>query len=362
MARRNGNSRAAGPAVSGPRTRRKWSEWVVVATALLVGVSCLVAAVALFLVDRGASDLRRISVGESLTAATAADAGAVNVLLTGLSSDTPAGSPDPLDVGALDAGQTVAIAMVLRVDPTAEAFAMLSIPSTTPLTADGGGSTVTVASSVRERGPAGLLDGVQATLGIPIHRYVSVALADVEPLVDSLGGFPVFVPYPLRDADGLITNRNGCVVVDGASAARYLGAPMMEGELPDRGWVELESVGMPRVARDRDALASLLGQIPGGWPEARRSAAAALAAADVFVVDDGAARNDLLDLVNQAARWSDDLYAFDLPVPFVSGEGDPSTEEAAVLGVFRSDPAGLAAAEPLAWRPGTATLRSTACQ
>lgn len=355
MARRTPQSTTG----SNPKPQRRWQEWVVVGAAGLVGLFCLLVAGVLFMANRGGNDLRRVAVSDVLAPLSAGGVGEepVNVLVVGMASSTAPGSLDPLDSGAFDAGQEVTTAMVLRVDPQTRSVAMLGVPAGTTITNRTGTLRTSVQAAVREGGPAALIEGVGATLQIPIHRYMSVSIEDLAPVVDDLGGIPLFVPYPMRDRAGFSIDGAGCVIADGATAAMYLASTDLEGNTAD-GWTNLEASGaQTRVARDRDVISSMLRQVPAGWSELRASSAAALTAADALVVDDGAARGELLDLVGLAADYSaDQLYAFDLPADLDGAEGD------LVLGVFRPSSTGPAAADGAGLRPGTATLRSMSCR
>lgn len=54
----------------------------------------------------------------------------------------------------------------------------------------------------REKGgPIGMKNEVSKLLGIPIHYYVEVDFASVVSIVDTLGGYDVYVPYPMRYDD-----------------------------------------------------------------------------------------------------------------------------------------------------------------
>ncbi len=73
-------------------------------------------------------------------------------------------------------------------------------------------------------GPQKVVDTLASDFGVPINHYLQVDFKTFQTVVDAIGGIPIYVPYPARDANTGFgpTTTAGCFVLDGAQALAYV--------------------------------------------------------------------------------------------------------------------------------------------
>lgn len=79
------------------------------------------------------------------------------------------------------------------------------------------GATMNLGAALT-RGPSALVDAVSATLGVPVHHYVSFDFGGFAALVDAVGGVKVRTSVPIRDGFSGLDLPAGCVHLDGPTA------------------------------------------------------------------------------------------------------------------------------------------------
>jgi LCP family protein required for cell wall assembly len=177
-----------------------------------------------------------------------------NYLLVG--SDTRDGAdPNDPDFGGIgDASTTTGrrsdTIMVLRYDRSLGTVAMLSLPRDLWVDIAGGRGEDRINSAYND-GAATLVRTVQESLGLPVHHYLEVNFQGFKHIVDSIGGVPVCVLHPARDANtGLAIDVPGCTRLDGLRSLQYARSRYYE-ELVDDEWHVDGTADLGRIGRQQ---------------------------------------------------------------------------------------------------------------
>lgn len=361
--------------------RRRWYQWMVLGLAALVSLAAVGLAILLFQTNRSANSLGRIDVGSAL-AVPSDDATATTVLLMGFESGSTLGQSDALRSPALDAQREAEMIWLLHLDHEAQSLSVLSIAPQTALSLTAqpvGGlraptSQVAAAHVTSLAGVGGAIEAVEATLGVDIHHYAEMDVADLASLVDAIGGVPIYVPYPLRDLEsGFQAATQGCVTFDGETVQRYLRSDTLEGQ-NEGGWAEVAGQpGQAPIDRERDLLTALIRQLPVGIGQPISGYRFWSATADAVSVDTSLSRGDLVNQLSDAQDYQRrQLLAFTLPLDQAAAVGGVEPLQAGsvtdgILAHFRSSAAAeanpmLAAGRDQALQPGMTGLRSITCR
>ena len=180
----------------------------------------------------------------------------VNFLLVGTDSGTDvAGQADASQAsGVATSGKSLAdVIMLLRLDPKAKSAWVLSIPR--DLWAEIPGAQDHKINSAFFIGGAPLLvETVTSMFDVEINHYVQADFAGFQQVVDTLGGVPVWFPYPARDPKShLNITEPGCHVLDGEQALQYVRSRTYT-ELIDGRWRITGGDDFSRIARQQDFL------------------------------------------------------------------------------------------------------------
>lgn len=239
--------------------------------------------------------------------------------------------------------------MVVRIDPSTEQMATLSIPRDLWVTipgADGRSRINTAAAGGRQQ----LIDTIHENLGIPVHHYVEVDFAGFQRLVDAVDGVPMYFSTPMVDErSGLWIDGAGCTTLDGEQALALARARHLEYFDQDEGEWDTDPTGdLGRITRQQELIRRSLDRAVGldlANP-ARLNELVSLGVENVSI-DQGLGVTDLMGLARRFASFSgDDLDAYSLPVTDLTTAGgamvveldEPAAED--LLNVFRGLPVG----------------------
>lgn len=226
---------SAGAAPARPHDRRSPFERALIALNIVVVSGLLVSAAGIaWFYDRYATIGRRevasVLTPAGLGGALVGDDGdddvlAENFLIVGVDSSEGLDPDDPVAATRTRIGGVRSdTMMVLRVDPTSNRAALLSLPRDlyVPL-GNGRRGSDRLNAAVQIGGPELLIETVQTYLGIPVNHYVEVDFFGFGELVRELDGVPIYFPHPVRDRrSGLHVPEAGCVVLDAANALGFV--------------------------------------------------------------------------------------------------------------------------------------------
>ncbi|MGH9120283.1 MAG: LCP family protein [Acidimicrobiales bacterium] len=124
------------------------------------------------------------------------------------------------DAGADRSGQRSDTIMLLRLEP--EGAKVMSIPRDLFVTIVPSGGEQRINAAYND-GPASLIQTVQDSLGIPVHRYMEVDFVTFASLVDAIGGVTIEFPHPAFDEKaGLAIDQTGPVLLNGDQALAFV--------------------------------------------------------------------------------------------------------------------------------------------
>lgn len=250
---------------SWPKFRRPKLKWVFLLSGLL---PILLLVGGLIYADIKFRQIRRVPVGGLLDSGGRGE----NILVVG--SDTRANAdPNAPNAGGIlgdstdrpPAGERSDTIMVLRLEGSGSK--MLSIPRDLIVPIADTNQRERINSAYNADlggGPARLLETVQKSLGIPIHRYMEVDFVTFAGLVDAVGGVTIDFPYPAFDTNtGLDIKQSGPVELNGEQALAYVRS---------RHYTEIKEDGKPhedptadlgRIQRQQTFLRTVMGKVAG---------------------------------------------------------------------------------------------------
>ncbi|MGH9244323.1 MAG: LCP family protein [Acidimicrobiales bacterium] len=248
------------------------------------------------------SQIERVQVAQVLDAQTGE---AQNILMVGS------------DQGEDRVGQRSDTIMMLRLEP--ERTLVMSIPRDL---------FVTIATTGREQrinaayndGPAALVQTVQESLDLPVHRYMEVDFVTFASLVDAIGGVTINFPHPVTDEKAhLAIQETGDVQLNGEQALAYVRARTYV-ELIDGRQVPDGRGDLGRVERQQNFMRVLFGKI-GDSRNPFRLMRIGSSVVDGLRIDDDMS---LLDSFRLALRMGDLApESVELPTfPFTAGGAD----------------------------------------
>ena len=122
---------------------------------------------------------------------------------------------------------------------------------------DGNGGTAQL-NSFFDRGPAPLIDAIQANLGVAVDHYVQVDFQSFIKVVDAVGGVSVAVPRRVRDAfSGLALDATGCTTLDGNQALAMVRSRHLE-QWDGNRWIDKSGRSdLDRIDRQHRFLSAL---------------------------------------------------------------------------------------------------------
>jgi LCP family protein required for cell wall assembly len=155
-----------------------------------------------------------------------------NFLLIG--SDTRADVQTPEEKAAFgdassEGGQRSDTLMVIHVDPEQKTGFLVSFPRDLAVNVPGLGQQKINAAfnSASGGGPQRVVDTLQQDFNVPIQHYIEVDFQSFKGIVDAMGGVPVYIDAPSRDAHSgfefiPFNFHPGCYTLDGSTALNYV--------------------------------------------------------------------------------------------------------------------------------------------
>ena len=154
--------------------------------------------------------------------------------------------------------------MVIHVDPPQKTGFLVSFPRDLAVNIPGlGQSKINAAFN---EGPQRVVDTLQQNFNVPIHHYLEVDFQSFKGIVDAMGGVPVYINAPSRDAmSGFefipFNFKPGCYTLDGSTALNYVRSrdleqyidgrwQMPDADAPDLHRIERQQQFMKRLATE----------------------------------------------------------------------------------------------------------------
>lgn len=187
----------------------------------LLVVTCLGSAAGLTYVQREVSEIPRLGLGNVLTE-TEGSGEPQNILLVGIDDGAGLDADDPTLRGRENGSLNTDTIMILRIDPSSERAAILSLPRDLWVTIAGTSRKQKINSAMSLGGPHRLIETIQQNFGIEINHFAMVDFAGFKDLVSAVDGIPMYFPWPARDrATGFVQDEPGCVTLDPDMALNY---------------------------------------------------------------------------------------------------------------------------------------------
>lgn len=213
-------------------------------------LACLGSAAGLTYVRRQVTDVPRLSMASVLDTGESKAGEPRNILMVGVDDDAGLDADDPVTTGRSTSLNTDTI-MILRLDPSAEAASLLSLPRDLWVPIAGSTTKGRINSALALGGPERLIATIQQNFDIPIHNYVQVNFAGFRSLVDEIGGVPVYLPWLARDVrTGFANEEIGCVTLDPVQALAFARSRYFEID-EGNGWIADPLADLSRVARQQ---------------------------------------------------------------------------------------------------------------
>jgi LCP family protein required for cell wall assembly len=167
-----------------------------------------------------------------------------------------------------EGGQRSDTLMVIHVDPEAKTGFLVSFPRDLVVNVPGiGQSKINAAfNSDSGGGPQRVVDTLNQNFNVPIHHYVEVDFQSFKGIVDAMGGVPIFIDAPSRDAKSgfefiPFNFHPGCYTLDGSTALNYVRSRDLEqyidgrwqkpgADAPDLHRIERQQAFMRRLATE----------------------------------------------------------------------------------------------------------------
>lgn len=211
---RSGNRRGA---------TRTWGQRLLLTLSTFLVVACLTTASALVYLHQQFQDLQRIAFEPGVLSATAGGSEPKNILLVGIDRAEGLEGDNPVLSGRNLSSLLTDTLIVLRIDPSTEQAALLSIPRDLYVPIAGAGHSRKINSAMSLGGPETLIETIKDSLGIPLHHYVQVDFLGFQRMVEAIGGVPVYFEHPVRDRNsGLAIYEPGCVTLNSQQALAYV--------------------------------------------------------------------------------------------------------------------------------------------
>ncbi len=313
---------------SHPR-RRTWPQRIVLVVNIIVIIACFGTAAIIYYGNEKANDRKVVSLVGSTTKltvppATAADgtpstdpdvtlvAGPVdmsarNFLITGsdngacVDPDSPYASAFGNRNGLGERADTI---MILRLDPTTNAGAVLSFPRDLWVKIAGKKSRSRINSAFNRDDPNTLVLTIWENFGIPVDHYVNVDFCAFKKIVDAVGGVRVPFATPIRDRNtGLNIENAGCHRFDGEEGLAYVRSrKLFYYDSDSQSWKQDPAADRGRISRQQDFLRRALQKaldVGAGSPTVAKDLIDA--ALEFVILDDQLTPGKLLELA-QAMR------------------------------------------------------------
>ncbi|HEY3141362.1 MAG TPA: LCP family protein [Acidimicrobiales bacterium] len=239
------------------KLRRSWAQRFVILGGALSAMALATSAAGLSYLYRKVERIPRIELSRELDQVEA-PGGPQNYLVVGIDSAARTAADDPIRDGR-DATNLTDTIMVVRVDPSSQQVAILSLPRDlwVPYPTGGNGKINGLYAQGGMR-PDLLIQTINSYLGVPIHHYVQVDFAGFYDLVNAIDGVPVYFPAAARDENsGLWVTETGCVTLDAEQAVGFVRSrhyeELVQGDgSHDRDWKPDNQNDFGRIKRQQD--------------------------------------------------------------------------------------------------------------
>jgi LCP family protein required for cell wall assembly len=330
----------------GGRRRRTWGQRLGLLFGCVATLSLATSAAGLGYVLRKAERLPRVQLAGVLDTPSRSG-GPQNYLIVGVDSAADLAGDDPVRIGRGPVLHSDTI-MVLRIDPATRRAALLSIPRDIFAPIPGTGTSRRINIAIEQGGAPLLIRTITENFGIPINHYVQVDFGSFRGLVDAIGGVPVYLPHPARDAEtGLDIPQAGCHTLDPVEALSYVRSRRYKEQINGR-WVEDPRSDLGRIARQQDFIRRALSR---AIERGARNPGTLDRLIDVglsgITVDDRLTAGDIFDLGTRFRSFDPDslqTYSLTGTPDVVNGADilrlDEGPETEATLAIFRGGATG----------------------
>jgi len=235
------------------------------------------------------------------------DMSARNFLITG-SDNGACVAPDSPYASAFDnrngLGERADTIMILRLDPTTNAGAVLSFPRDLWVKIAGKKSRSRINSAFNRDDPNTLVLTIWENFGIPVDHYVNIDFCAFKKIVDAVGGVRVPFATPIRDRNtGLNIENSGCHRFDGEEGLAYVRSrKLFYYDSDSQSWKQDPAADRGRISRQQDFLRRTLQKaldVGAGSPTVAKDLIDA--ALQFVILDDQLTPGKLLELA-QAMR------------------------------------------------------------
>lgn len=309
--------------------RRTWPQRIVLVVNIVVIIACFGTAAIIYYGNEKANDRKVVSLVGSTTKLTVpptttadgtpgtdpdvtlvagpVDMSARNFLITGsdngacVDPDSPYASAFGNRNGLGERADTI---MILRLDPTTNAGAVLSFPRDLWVKIAGKKSRSRINSAFNRDDPNTLVLTIWENFGIPVDHYVNVDFCAFKKIVDAVGGVRVPFATPIRDRNtGLNIENAGCHRFDGEEGLAYVRSrKLFYYDSDSQSWKQDPAADRGRISRQQDFLRRALQKaldVGAGSPTVAKDLIDA--ALEFVILDDQLTPGKLLELA-QAMR------------------------------------------------------------
>lgn len=265
------------------KRHRTWPQRLVLTFNSLLVVACLGAAVTVYYGNEKANDRKVVSIlgaegGPTLTLPTPTtpidpitgepsftelpepvDLTAKNFLITGTDNGACVDPDSPYASAFGDRnglGERADTIMILRLDPTTNAAAVLSFPRDLWVRINGKKTKSRINSAFNRDDPNPLIITIFDNFGILIDHYVNIDFCAFKEIVNAVGGVRVPFATPVKDKNtNLLIEQAGCHTFGGEEGLAYVRSRHFRYyDAKTKKWVEDPAADRGRISRQQDFL------------------------------------------------------------------------------------------------------------
>ena len=286
---------------SGPaRERRTNGQRLVLAVNVAVAAICLIAALAIFVVQRNLEQVKRVdvrstpssdtgpsklvvetltngevksSVAELNPANTLAPVAtvvpgslkSVNFLLTGSDNRSCIDPNSPYAntfIGGGAGGNRPDTIMLVHIEPESGSVGLLSFPRDLWVPVAGTNRMSKINATFNKDDPARLIATIESFFQIPVDHYVSIDFCVFKDLVNAVGGITISFDTPLRDRyTRLNISEPGCFKFNGDTALAYVRSRHLQYRNESGTWKSEGTSDIGRIKRQQDFIQRVVGRV-----------------------------------------------------------------------------------------------------
>lgn len=282
------------------RERRTTAQRVVLGINVAVAAICLVAALAIFVVQRNLEQVKRVDVRSTPSSATGpsklvvetltngevkssvaelnpantlapvatvapGSLESVNFLLTGSDNRSCIDPNSPYAntfIGAGAGGNRPDTIMIVHIEPKSGSVGLLSFPRDLWVPVAGTNRMSRINATFNKDDPARLIATIESFFQIPIDHYVSIDFCVFKDLVNAVGGITIGFDTPLRDRyTRLSISEPGCFKFNGDTALAYVRSRHLQYQNESGTWKSEGTSDIGRIKRQQDFMQRLVGRV-----------------------------------------------------------------------------------------------------